>query len=279
MKWVGALMLLIATSGCAARRYAGRGLVVDVDRSAGTVTVSHDAIRGFMDAMVMPFPVRDPRELDRVRRGDRVQFRLAVAHGQSQLDSLRVVSAAPVEPEKWQSPVVSKLVPVGAPVPDFVLTDSAEQAVALSGLRGKIVAVNFIYTRCPLPDYCPRMTANFLALRRRFEPLLAKDLVLLSVTLDPQYDSPDVLGRYARMSRAVVEGWHFLTGSRPDIARVCGLFGMEFWPEEGSITHNLITALIDRDGRLAARVEGKDYPAAQLGDLVARLLEDPQARR
>ena len=117
------------------------------------------------------------------------------------------------------------------------------------------------------------MTANFAALRQRFQVRLGRDLVLLTVTLDPQHDTPEVLACYARGAGAEAEGWHFLTGSRPEVERVCGLFGVEIWPDEGAITHNLETALIDRGGRLAASVEGKDYTSRQLGDLVARLLE------
>jgi protein SCO1/2 len=158
-------------------------------------------------------------------------------------------------------------------VPDFELLDQAGMAVALSALRGKVVAVTFVYTRCPLPDYCPRMIANFRAVRARFADRIGRDLVLLTITFDPRYDSPDVLRTYAAGHGADVQGWHFLTGDASRIERVCAAFGIEYFPDEGLITHSLQTAVIDREGRLAATVEGKDFTARQLGDLVASVLD------
>lgn len=157
-------------------------------------------------------------------------------------------------------------------MPDFELTDHTGARVLLSQFRGKVVAVNFIYTRCPLPDYCPRMTNNFAELLKRFSKAVGKELVLLSLTFDPQHHTPQVLSDYAKSFRVKVPGWRFLTGNRQEISRVCGLFGVEYWPDQGMITHNLQTGLIDREGRLAANVEGKDYSAQQLGDLVELLL-------
>jgi protein SCO1/2 len=273
--WLPAALAVLAllVTACGARRYTGSGLVLDVDRAAATVTLSHERIPGYMDAMTMPFAVRDAALLDAVRRGDRVAFRLAVGRRESRLDRLRVTSARPVEPSSWQDPVLATVVEPGGAVPEFELTDQHEARVSLGGFRGAVVAVNFIYTRCPLPDYCPRMTRHFATLERRFAAALGKDLVLLSVTLDPQHDTPEVLAAYARRSGVASGAWRFLTGDKREVMRVCGLFGIEFWPDEGAITHNLITAIVDRGGRLAASVEGKDYSAAQLGDLVAQVLE------
>lgn len=265
-------LLLLCAAGCAARRVQGTGLILEVDRGAATVTISHDRIPGFMDAMAMPFQARDARLVERVRRGDRVRFRLSVSKRGTELDALEVVSAAPVDPSRWQSPVVSRLVGEGEPMPDFELVDHDGRPCTLGRYRGRVVALNFIYTRCPLEDYCPRTVRNFAALQERFAARLGRDLVLLSVTLDPEHDTPEVLGRYGRRSGATSEAWRFLTGPRATIVRAAGLFGIEFWAEEGAITHNLETAVIGRDGRLAARVEGKGYTAVQLGDLIERLL-------
>jgi protein SCO1 len=259
--------------GCAHKRYSGRGLVLEVNRPDRTVVVSHDEIRGYMDPMVMPFQVRDARLLAELKRGDHVRFRLAVGTKGSYLDRLAVESAPPSDPADWQSPVISRILVPGEPVPDFELTDQSGQRVSISRLRGRVIAINFIYTRCPLPDYCPRMTGTFAALSSRFAARLEQDLVLLSVSFDPQFDTSEVLSRYATSFGANRKGWHFLTGTKEEIGRVCGFFGMGYWPDEGSITHNLQTGLIDRDGRLAANVEGKEYSARQLGDLVALLLQ------
>ncbi len=116
------------------------------------------------------------------------------------------------------------------------------------------------------------MMANLRSVAERFASRLGNDLALLVITFDPKYDTPDTLRAYAASERATGEGWHFLTGDPAAIERVCDAFGIQYWPEEGLITHTLQTAVIDRNGRLAATIEGKEYAAAQLGDLVAEVL-------
>ena len=164
------------------------------------------------------------------------------------------------------------LVPIGGRVPEFSLTDQAGTPVSPATLRGRVVAVTFIYTRCPLPDYCPRMLANLKGVAARFRQRLGRDLVLAAVSFDPRYDTPEILARYARERGAVGPGWLFLTGSVAEVTRVCDAFGVEFWPEEGLITHSLQTAVLDRDGVLAGTIEGKDYDSRQLGDLIESVL-------
>ena len=255
-----------------AHHYSTTGLVLGVDRASSLVTISHDAFPGFMDAMAMPFDVRGRAATVALAPGDRVRFRLAVNGGRSWIDRLEVLSAAPVDAGLQQTPAHAALVPVGAAVPDFELVDQTNRRVALSGLKGKVVAVTFIYTRCPLPEYCPRMVANFRAIRDRFAARMDRDLALLTISFDPKYDRPETLARYAAGQRAGGPGWHFLTGDAPAIERVCNAFGIQYWAEEGLITHSLQTAVIDREGRLAATVEGKDFTPQQLGDLVAAVL-------
>jgi protein SCO1 len=168
---------------------------------------------------------------------------------------------------------VPVLVSVGAAMPEFELTDQSGRRVALSMLKGKVVAVTFIYTRCPLPDYCPRMVENFRAVRQRFVTRMDRDLVFLTISFDPKFDTPEMLTKYATSQRAGGPGWHFLTGDPAAVERVCNAFGIQYWPEEGLITHSLQTAVIDREGRLAATVEGKDFTPQQLGDLVGAVLD------
>jgi protein SCO1 len=260
----------LTLTGCAAHHQA-RGLVLRVDPEARTVTVSHEAVPGFMDAMVMPFELRDPRDLRDLVAGDRIAFRIAAGKGRTLIDRLRLLSAGPAGGTNVGGAVPA--VRVGDPVPDFTLTSHHGGAVSLSSLRGKAVAVAFVYTRCPLPDYCPRMMTNFRAVRQHFAARLDRDLVLLTITFDPQYDTAETLAQYARRFGADLAGWHLLTGAKADVARVCELFGVEFWPEEGLITHTLRTAVIDRNGRLAATVEGRDYSGQQLADLLEAVLD------
>jgi protein SCO1/2 len=226
-----------------------------------------------MDAMAMPFDLQGKARRVKLTPGDRVRFRLSVTSDRSWVDRIDVISAAPVDAGLQQSPSVPVLIPVGAHVPDFDLVDQSGAAVSLSSLKGRVVAVTFIYTRCPLPDYCPRMVENFRAIRSRFQAQMDRELVLLTISFDPTYDTPQMLAAYAASNRAGGPGWHFLTGDSAKIERVCNAFGIQYWPEEGMITHSLETAVIDRDGHLAATVEGKDFTPRQLGDLVAAVLE------
>jgi protein SCO1 len=263
-----------AFSGAAcAAHHTTTGLVLRVDQLGATVTISHDAFPGFMNAMAMPFDLKGAARAAKLAPGDRVRFRLSVKSGRSWVDRVSVVSAAPVDAGLQNTPAVPVLVPVGTAMPDFELTDQAGTTVALSALKGKVVAVTFIYSRCPLPDYCPRMVENFKAVRERFAPRMDRDLVFLTISFDPRYDTPEVLAKYAASQRAGGPGWHFLTGDPAKVERVCNAFGIQYWAEEGLITHSLQTAVIDRDGRLAATVEGKDFTPQQLGDLVGAVLE------
>ena len=259
-------------SGCATS-YPARGLVLRVDPAGSTVTVSHDAIVGYMDAMVMPFAVRDPGALRDVYPGDVIEFRLHPRRSGTEIDRLRHLSATAVDAGLTMTPSTSALVKVGERVPDFTLTDQHGETVSLSSLRGRVVAITFIYSRCPLPDYCPRVVANLAEVRNRYRDRLARDLTLLTVTFDPKYDTPEVLRAYALRYGGNVPGWHFLTGSPDAIAAVCASFGIEYWPDQGLITHTLQTAVIDREGRLRASVEGRGFTGRQIADLVGAILE------
>jgi protein SCO1/2 len=259
--------------GCA-KRYTTRGVVVRAEHSR--VAISHEPIPGYMDAMVMPFATRPESLGEGLMPGDRVEFRLRVTRKESWIDRLDVISAARPDAGLTRSPSRSSLVAVGTPAPDIALTDHRGRELTLASLRGQAVAITFIYTRCPLPDYCPRMLANFKELRTRFADRLGKDLTLLVVTFDPQYDTVDTLNAYARAHNADVPGWHFLTGPLREITRMCEAFGIEFWPEEGLLSHTLQTAVLDRDGKLAGTIEGTAYSGRQLGDLIASII-DPRA--
>jgi protein SCO1/2 len=131
-----------------------------------------------------------------------------------------------------------------------------------------VVAIDFVYTRCPLPDVCPRLSANFAALQKR-----VPGLQLLSITVDPQFDRPPVLAEYARRYGADPERWTFLTGSLEEVRRVAAEFGLVFWNEESMIAHTAVTAIVDRDGKLAGLVEGSSYRWEQIRDLAATVMQ------
>jgi len=272
MAAVGSLLALLGLPGCAAH-YTTTGVVVST-APPGSLTISHDPFPRYMDAMTMAFALSDDAQHVRLAAGDRIAFRLTVGKGKSVVDRIQLVSPAPVDAGLQRSPAVATLVAVGAAVPDFTLTDEQHRTLSLAGLRGKVVAVTFIYTRCPLPDYCPRMIENFRAVRARFADAMDHDLVLLTVSFDPQHDTPERLSAYAVANRAVAPGWHFLTGDASQIERVCEAFGIQYFADEGLITHSLQTAVIGRNGRLAASIEGRAYTSRQLGDVIESALRD-----
>lgn len=243
------------------RHYRTQGIVLAVDRSNRTVTVSHRAIPGYMDAMAMPFHVAPAEQLDQLSPGSRIEFQLNAGRKSTTVRRIRIqqtgVGDVPL-------PKAEGKVSIGDRMPDFTLTDQDGHAVTLSDFRGQLVAVDFIYTRCPMPDVCPRLSANFARLQKRF----AGKIVLLSISLDPEYDTPAVLSGYAQRWRADAGTWRFLTGSMDDVRRVSGRFGVVYWAEEGAITHTSATAIIDRQGRLRALVEGSSFTSQQLIDLV-----------
>ena len=264
--------LVLIASGCATT-YQTRGLVLRVDPPSSTLTVSHDAIPGYMGAMVMPFAVRDRSALQTVHPGDVIEFRLRPKASGTEIDRLKHLSAAGADAGLTMTPSVVALVKAGERVPDFTLTDQHGAQVSLSSLRGSVVAITFIYSRCPLPDYCPRMVGNLAEVRNRYRDRLGRDLTLLTVTFDPKYDTPEVLNRFAARYGGNVPGWHFLSGSTEAIAAVCASFGIEYWPDQGLITHTLQTAVIDREGRLRASVEGRGFSGRQIADLVGSILQ------
>ncbi len=259
---------VLFVSVLAAKTIPMDGIVVSLDPARSTMVVSHRPVPKYMGAMVMPFRVEDPAELLGLHAGSRVRFDLIIDNARSMARHVRSAGetdAAIPLPKDWKR--------IGEVIPDFTLTDQNSRQVQPSELRGKVVAVNFIYTRCPLPDVCPRLAANFAVLQRRFAARLGKDLVLLSITIDPQFDTPEVLHDYAKRWGADPEGWRFLTGTAPAIQKVAGNFGLVYWPDEGALGHNSTTTILDRNGRVAAIVEGSSFRVNQLGDLLATQLE------
>jgi protein SCO1/2 len=253
-------------------------MVVSVNRPAGTFTASIDEIPGFMRAMTMPFEVRQAKDLDGLAPGAMVEFTLVVDAKTSYAERIKIVRFQNVEQDPFAasrlsllkdmaSGTLAKPLAIGDAVPNFSLTDQRKRPVSLTDLRGSVVALNFIYTSCALPNFCLRLANNFGVLQKRFEKRLGKDLVLLTVTFDPVHDTPEVLAKYSEQWNANPTSWHFLTGPEAEVQRVCRLFGVQAFPNEGLMDHSLHTVLVDRQGRLVANVEGNRFTATQLGDL------------
>jgi len=268
-------IFFLLLTGCA-KHYRMEGLILQADPARRTILVSHRPIEGYMPAMTMPFHVAPKEDLSTLVPGARVSFDLHVSKSESIARHLKVrASKLEADGKEIRVETPPNKVALGAAVPDFVLTDQANRSVRLSDFRGRVVVVDFIYTRCPLPDVCPRLSANFAYLAKRLvAPTAGRDLELLSVTIDPQFDTPAALTEYARRYGADGESWRFLTGPLDQIREVAGMFGLVYWAEEGSITHTAATAVIARDGKLTAVIEGAGYRATQLRDLVEHTMRE-----
>ncbi len=264
----------------AAMRYPVKALILNIDKSHRMFVASSSEIPGYMKAMVMPFQAREAKALEGLKPGTFVDFTLVVDKEHSWVENMRVHEYQNLEREPMLArrlQLIAQLdktsppaptIAAGDRVPDFTLTDQTGQRVSLSRFAGKVVGLTFVYTTCPLPDYCFRLSNNFGRLQKRFTARMGKDLILLSVSFDPVHDRPEVLAKYAGIWKADPNSWHFLTGSLPEVKAVCRLFGLNFWPDEATVTHSLHTIVIDRRGKLAANFEGNDFTAEQLGDFV-----------
>jgi protein SCO1 len=257
------------------------GLLLAVDPSRHAITVSCREIPGYMEAMVMSFRVKDPTLPTDLKPGVMVNFTLILDHDTSIADGVHVrpfesLELDPTEARRLKlvenassaHPPSADVLHTGDSVPDFRLTDQNREPVSLSQFRGKIVALTFVYTRCPLPDYCVRLSNNFGVLQRRFKSRMGQDIVLLTVVIDPVHDQPAELQSYARTWKADPHSWHFLTGPVAEIQRICRAFDMSFYPDEGLFVHSFHTVVIGRSGRLAANLDGNSFTAQQLGDLI-----------
>lgn len=283
------VLVLTASPVWAVQKYDVRGLVLKVDSPRKTMVVSCESIPGYMEAMTMPFTVRDPRVLEGLQPGTTVEFTLVVEEDSSYADNVRARAFENLELDPTQarrmkllekmvapSSSLASALAIGQPVPDFTLTDQNRQPVRLSQFAGKVVAVTFVYTRCPFPNYCFRLSNNFGQLQKRFKERMGRDLVLLTIVIDPANDGPEALTKYARIWKADSEGWRFLTGTLPEIQQVSRRFDMNFYPDEALLVHSFHTAVIDSQTRLAANLEGNDFSAQQLGDLIETLLNHPK---
>jgi protein SCO1 len=276
--WWVPFLVVIATSACrqssdtSAREYQLQGQILAVRPERHEVVIKHGDIKGFMPGMTMPFTVKDDALLDGKQPGDLVTATLVVGEVQAHLSTLTttghtaVQGSAPPPPPDVRQP--------GEALVDAHLIDQDGSAKTFSSLRGHRVAMTFIYTRCPLPDFCPLMDKHFAEVQKTIAstPALA-DVRLVTVTLDPAFDTPKVLKAHARRQGADLARWSFLTGDPAEVNQFGSQLGVyvEHNPTGSSdITHNLRTAVIDAGGRLVKIHTGNDWtPAELIADLTA----------
>lgn len=244
------------------RRYALTGQVLAVHAERDEVLLRHGDIAGFMPAMVMPFTVRDRRLLDGLQPGDLVKGVLVVGETTAFLEALEKTGFRALPAEDAQALGPGATLSPGDPVPDVALVDSGGRKRRLSDWRGRPVALTFIFTRCPLPEFCPAMDKRFAELQAlvRADPDLRGAARLISISFDPAFDTPEVLRKHARSLDADPALWVFATGAAEDVDAFGGAFGLAV-VRDPAITHNLRTAVIDPSGRLVQVYRGSDWTA------------------
>ena len=256
------------------RQYELQGQILAIDPARSEVLIRHGAIVGFMPAMTMPFTVKDAGLLSGKEPGDLVTATLVVTDLTAHLSSLtRTGHAAIDNPPAASGPHI--LLP-GEPVEDALLVDQQGRARPFSGFKGHRVAITFIYTRCPLPEFCPLMDRHFAAVQKTIagENDL-RDVRLVTATLDPEFDTPAVLSRHAERLKADPAVWTFLTGEPAVVTKFALQFGIFTEKDLGTganLTHNLRTAIVDADGRIVKVHSGRDWTPV---DLVADLKATP----
>jgi protein SCO1/2 len=266
--------LLVTGAGCArepaSRSYQLTGQVLAVRAQSNEILVKHDDIRGFMPAMTMPYTVRDPASLkDRVP-GDLINATLVVEVNAAYLRNISKTGSAPIPDDARETiPAAAgiEFLRPGDVVPDVALVNQDDAPISLKDFAGTATAITFIYTRCPLPQYCPLMDRRFAEVQQLAagDPALAGKVRLLSVSFDPEFDRAAVLRRHAAMLKADPRVWTFATAEETIVDRFAARFGVNVIREkDGTITHSLRTAVIGSSGRVTAIFDNNAWTADEL---------------
>jgi len=259
----------LTTAQPKATRYAVQGVFLE-SRSAGRVAViAHEEVPGYMQAMTMPFNVKTPAELKGLRPGDPIVFQLFVTDTDDWIEQIKKAKrrAGKATPPGQPLPAVHEL-KSGDPAPDCVLTNQAGQVLHLADFKGQALALTFFFSRCPLPTFCPRMNNNFEIVQQRLQTQERTNWHLLSISFDPAADTPERLRDFAGLHHSDPRHWSFATSSQEEIRRLGSAFGLTFWRESGSFSHNLRTVVLDASGRVRKILAGNEWQPA---DLIAEM--------
>jgi len=269
------MSLVLCASACTRtgeRTYALQGQVVSLDRKTTQATIKHEEIKGFMPAMTMPYKVREAGALDAIQPGDLVNAMLVVVADDAYLVNVKKVGSAPLE--KTDAPPSAAVLPLqpGDEAPDGLFVDQDGKMRQFSSFKGTPILLTFVYTRCPVPDFCPLMDRHFEAIQdAATSDRSLKPFHLVSISFDPITDTPAVLKQHAQDLHADPSRWTFLTGKPDDIDQFARRFGVAISRAKDNpldITHTLRTAIIDRDGKVTKIYVGNEWtPAEAIADL------------
>jgi protein SCO1/2 len=259
-----------------AKRYPIQGEVVSLDTQKNLMTLRHGDIPNFMPAMTMSYEMAYPKEVNGIAVGDTIRAELVVTGGVGRLEKIQLVAKAAPNAAKPAAPV--HLPSVGDEVPDFRFVNQDGKAIHLRQFRGKPVLITFIYTRCPLPDFCPRMNENFSRVQALLKDQMdvLKNVELLSISFDPDYDTPTVLKHYARLYDKSVAGqphadWQFAVPAKKDLLDVTNYFGLVAEPDGGAISHSSSTTIIGKDGKVVKWYGDNDWAPEDAAKTISQL--------
>jgi protein SCO1/2 len=237
------------------RAFAATGVVEQVNSADGTVLIQNEAISNYMSAMTMPFKVKDTKTLAALQSGDKISFQLHVTETESWVDQFTKIGTVSLKENKPPPKIQNgQTQPVRARSPLWTdkFTNELEQAVSLSDFTGQALAITFFYTRCPLPEYCPRLSRNFQEASQKLEsmPGAPANWHFLSFSFDPEFDTPAMLKAYGESYQYDPKHWSFLTGPPDQIAELARQSGVKYETDNGLINHNFRTLIIDASGHL-----------------------------
>ena len=270
-------LALVFTAACSAFRkdetktYPISGRVVALDPASKQVVVAHDAIPGLMDAMTMGFPLKDERDFTRVQPNDRIEGTLHVSKTQSLLEIV-VIQRGPEGEAAADAPRAPE---PGETVPDVAMINHAGKRLRLAGYRGRTVILTFIYTRCPLPDFCPRMNMHFARIAEALaaQPGARDRFQLLTISFDPAFDTPKVMAEHRALYRLKESPsdvpWDFATSTPEDVARLAEFFGLKYEGEGVEILHTLRTSVLDPQGKVVRVFNGNAWEPKDVLDVLA----------
>ncbi len=245
------------------KRFALTGKVISLDAQNQSAVVDANTIPGFMDAMAMDYKIKNPAEFKPLQIGDLISADVVIAGQDYWLENVRVTGHS--NPPPKDSAAFHMPTP-GEEVPNFKFINQDGHRIDLKQYRGKILLLTFIYTRCPFPDYCPRMSHNFADIYRKLDKdkALQSKVRLLSVSFDTEHDTPPVLRKYAfsvseTKHSALFKEWQFAVPKQADLPEIGHYFAMTYKPESGTITHSLSTTVIGPDGKVLNWYHGNDW--------------------
>ncbi|MGH7950974.1 MAG: SCO family protein [Limisphaerales bacterium] len=250
--------------GANTRTFVVKGIVEKIQPDDKIIVIQNEVISNYMDAMTMPFMVKNAADLAGLKIGDKISFQLHVTEADSWIDRIEIfgkqnltdkVSATlPAQNKKLpaENPAEPSVASATNSLLDYKFTNELDQAVSLNSFRGQALAVTFFYTRCPLPNYCPRLSKNFQEASQKLEAMTdaPTNWHFLSISFDPSFDTPAMLKAYGKNYGYDPAHWSFLTGPAEKIGELARAAGVTYESNNGLINHNFRTLIVDAAGHL-----------------------------